>query len=79
MWKRLAEFGFRVKQGKSFEAVGAVTAMNSLNQVRNQYLQTVSGYNWAQFELYTALGQPSSDALAQAVHVKVTVPVVPPA
>jgi hypothetical protein len=52
--------------------------MNSLNQARNQYLRTVIGYDRAQFELYTALGQPSSDALAQAVRESVQVPVVPP-
>jgi hypothetical protein len=49
MWMRLAESGSGLKQGKSFDAVGAVTAMNSLNQARNTYLRTVIGYNRGTF------------------------------
>jgi hypothetical protein len=77
MWKRLAESGSGLKQGKSFEAVGAVTAMNSLNQARNTYLRTVTGYN-----------RPSSNCTqpwashplmhSQAQRLSVKVPVVPP-
>jgi hypothetical protein len=52
--------------------------MSSLNRAHNTYLRKAIGYNRDQFELYTALGQPASDALAQVKRMSVEVPVVPP-
>ncbi len=38
-----------------------------LNTARREYLDAITDYNRAQFELYVALGQPPADALARPV------------
>ncbi len=49
------------KQGLPIEVLQAI---QSLETTRRLYLDTVIDYNQAQFSLYTALGQPPSEALA---------------
>lgn len=48
------------KQGLPIEVLQAI---QSLETTRRLYLETVIDYNQAQFRLYTALGQPPSEAL----------------
>ena len=38
-----------------------------LGRARLNYLQAISDYNRAQFELYVALGQPPADCLARPI------------
>jgi outer membrane protein TolC len=54
-------------------------AEQALEQARLQYLDAVIGYNRAQFRLYTALGQPSLEALPKATCLPLSLPVLPPA
>lgn len=42
-------------------------SLRLLGQARSEYLQTISSYNRAQFNLYVALGQPPADVLARPV------------
>ncbi len=50
------------KQGLPIEVLQAI---QSLETTRRLYLDTVIDYNQAQFRLYTALGQPPSEAIAR--------------
>jgi len=65
----------RGKQGLPIEALQAI---QSLALARNEYLGAVIEYDEAQFQLYTALGQPPSEAAPQAT-LPLSTPVVPPA
>lgn len=48
-----------------------------LARARMQYLDAVTEYNRAQFELYVALGQPPADSLARPVPVNLVQPPTP--
>jgi outer membrane protein TolC len=52
-----------------------------LGQARMNYLQAITGYNRAQFELYVALGQPPADWLARPIPATLVPPaaLAPPA
>jgi hypothetical protein len=78
MWRRLSEstFGLATPTGK-YDPLGPLLAEQALDQARGLYLSEVIEYNKAQFRLYTALGQPSMEALCQATPIGVEVPVVP--
>jgi outer membrane protein TolC len=52
-------------------------ALQTLAQARNQYLSAVIEYNRAQFQLFTAMGRPSAEALPKACATPVAVPTVP--
>jgi outer membrane protein TolC len=54
-----------------------LVALQTLAQARTQYLQTVISYNEAQFRLYTALGNPSLEAIPQGVPLPTELPVLP--
>jgi outer membrane protein TolC len=45
-----------------------------LGRARLNYLQAISDYNRAQFELYVALGQPPADVLARAIPASLVPP-----
>jgi outer membrane protein TolC len=55
------------KQGLPIEVLQAI---QSLETTRRLYLDTVIDYNQAQFRLYTALGQPPSEAISKTRKVK---------
>ncbi|MFL5242717.1 MAG: TolC family protein [Gemmataceae bacterium] len=77
-WRRLraASFGMASKQ-KLYEALEPLIAEQALAQARAQYLEGIIEYNRAQFRLFTAMGQPSLEALPKAVAEKVRVPALP--
>jgi len=77
-WRRLraASFGMAGKQ-KLYEALEPLIAEQALAQARTQYLDGIIEYNRAQFRLFTAMGQPSIEALPKAVAEKVKVPALP--
>lgn len=76
MWRRLSESAFGMVGGK-YDPIQPLIAEQQLNQARVAYLQTVLDYNRAQFELYTALGQPSIEALDKAAAVPTALSTVP--
>ena len=45
--------------------IEAVNSLRLLTRARLEYLESIVGYNRAQFELYVALGQPPADSLAR--------------
>jgi outer membrane protein TolC len=63
---------------KELESLEPLLAIQLLAQARGQYLNAVMDYNRAQFRLYTAVGQPSLEALGKACRQPVEVPVTPP-
>jgi outer membrane protein TolC len=62
---------------KLLDTLRPVIALQELAQARFQYLAAVVEYNRAQFQLHTAMGRPSMDALPKATAQPVQVPVVP--
>lgn len=50
--------------------IEVLQAIQSLETTRRLYLDTVIDYNQAQFRLYTALGQPPSEAISKTQKVK---------
>jgi outer membrane protein TolC len=61
-----------------FSTLESVIAIQTMAQARVQYLNAVIDYNRAQFQLFTAMGRPSMEALPNATPTPVEVPVVPP-
>jgi len=59
------------------ETLETLIAEQAVDQARTKYLQVVIDYNKAQFQLYTALGQPPLEALPRAVPIKLPIPVLP--
>jgi len=59
------------------DSLEPVIAVQTLAQARDQYLNAVIDYNRAQFQLFTAMGRPSLEALPKATVTPVEVPVVP--
>ena len=62
---------------KGLDTLQPVLALGTLAQARMQYLNAVIEYNRAQFQLYTAMGRPSAEALPKAVPQPVAVPTAP--
>ena len=62
---------------KELDTLEPLLALQELAQARIQYLNAVIDYNVAQFQLYTAMGRPSADALPKACAAPVSVPTVP--
>lgn len=56
----------RVKNGRGLP-LELLYSLQILNRARYEYLQSVIGYNRAQFQLWVALGRPPADALARPV------------
>jgi outer membrane protein TolC len=71
-----AAYGILTKEAL-LDTLEPLIAEQTLAQARSLYLTQVIEYNKAQFQLYAALGQPPSDALAHAAAVPVEVPVAP--
>lgn len=59
------------KQGLPIEVLQAI---QSLDTTRRLYLDTVIDYNQAQFRLYTALGQPPSEAISKTRKARKSLP-----
>jgi outer membrane protein TolC len=77
-FRKLDELAFGTRGAKKeLNTVEPLLAIQSLAQARTQYLSAVIDYNRAQFQLYTAMGRPSMEALAKAAPAPVEVPVVP--
>jgi outer membrane protein TolC len=51
---------------RRYDPLEGLTAEQSLNDIRNRYLDTLIGYNQAQFRLYTAIGQPPLQAIPRS-------------
>ncbi len=62
---------------KELNTVEPLLAIQALAQARVQYLGAVTDYNRAQFQLFTAMGRPSLDALPKATPTPVEIPVAP--
>jgi outer membrane protein TolC len=62
---------------KELETLEPLIAIQTLAIARTQYLNAVIDYNRAQFQLFTAMGRPSMEALPKASPMPVNVPVVP--
>jgi outer membrane protein TolC len=62
---------------KELESVEPILAIQQLAQARYQYLAAVMDYNRAQFQLYTAIGQPSLEAVGKIRPQPVEVPPTP--
>lgn len=79
-WRKLeaSSFGLATPQ-RLYDPLEPLLALQALAVTRNQYLNQVIEYNRAQFQLYTALGQPPEDGLAQLVAEPLAVPVIPAA
>jgi outer membrane protein TolC len=58
--------------------IEAVNSLRLLLRARLEYLESIVGYNRAQFALYVALGQPPADALARVEPGTPTQPRLPP-
>jgi len=78
-WRRLYEAtrGTIGVRGATYDPIEALIAEQTLAQVRTQYLTQLIEYNKAQFRLYTALGQPPVEALANITTISVQVPALP--
>lgn len=61
----------------ALDTLEPLIALQQLAQSSYQYLAAVVEYNRAQFQLYTAMGRPSMDALPKATAEPVQVPVIP--
>jgi outer membrane protein TolC len=80
MYRKFRDASFAMLGAKAqlqFDALEPLTAVNSLNQARVQYLQQVVEFNRSQFRLYTAIGQPALCGADAAAAQPVSVPVVP--
>jgi outer membrane protein TolC len=69
-WRRLHLGSYNLANPKlkvAFDTLEPLIAVQTLAQVRTQYLNEVVEYNKAQFRLYAALGQPPLHALPKAV------------
>jgi outer membrane protein TolC len=68
----------RALQGRPIELLDS---FRLLSAARQQYLDAISDYNRAQFELYVALGQPPADCLARPIPADLVPPpaAAPPA
>ncbi|HYH67568.1 MAG TPA: TolC family protein, partial [Urbifossiella sp.] len=80
MYRKFRDVSFGVPGPKGqlqFDALEVLTAVQSLNQARVQYLQQVVEFNRQQFRLYTAIGQPATCGLEAAAPQLLDVPVVP--
>jgi outer membrane protein TolC len=79
MYRKLLETQFGILDPKKqYDALEPLIAIQTLNQARVEYLNSVIEFNRAQFRLYTALGQPALCALPDAVSTAVSVPAIPP-
>ena len=77
-WRRLEAASRELLAGnKSVDTLEPLIAVQTLAQARAQYLSEVIEYNRAQFRLYTALGQPSAEALPKATSETLKVPALP--
>ena len=78
-WKRLygGSFGMNTRE-RRYDPLEPLIAEQQVAVVRSQYVHEVIEYNKSQFRLYTALGQPPSEALPGATALPLTVPVEPP-
>jgi outer membrane protein TolC len=63
---------------RELDSLEPLLAIQLLAQARYQYLAAIIDYNRAQFQLYTAVGQPSLEALRKACIVPVDSPLPPP-
>jgi outer membrane protein TolC len=80
MYRKFRDTSFGMVGAKGlFDALEPLTAVQSLNQARVQYLQQVVEFNRAQFRLYAAVGQPAVLGLDKAEERPVDVPPIPPA
>jgi hypothetical protein len=82
MYRKFRNASFAMVGAKGqlqFDALETLTAVQALNQARQQYLQQVIEFNRSQFRLYAALGQPPMCAMETATPQAVSLPVVPPA
>ena len=78
MYRKLVDTSFGVVGPQSkFDALEPLTAIQAHAQARTLYLNAVIEYNRAQFQLYTALGQPPETALPTATPIPVEIPVLP--
>ncbi|MBV9121746.1 MAG: TolC family protein, partial [Planctomycetes bacterium] len=78
MWARLQRLVFGMAgPARQWDPLEALLAEQALNQARQQYVNEVVNYNKAQFQLYTAMGQPPLEALPRAVCVPVPFPAAP--
>ncbi len=78
LYRKLLDTSFGMVDRRQYDALEPLLAIQALNQARVRYLEEVIEYNRAQFQLYTAIGQPPAAALAAACPVPVDVPVLPP-
>jgi len=78
VFRKLDELSFgTLGPKKTLDTVEPLLALQALAQARVQYLNAVIDYNRAQFQLFTAMGRPSDEALPKATAAPVPVPVVP--
>jgi outer membrane protein TolC len=78
-FRRLEVISFGITgPNKLLDTLEPVLAIQLLGQARYQYLAAIIDYNRAQFQLYTAVGQPSLEALRKACVVPVESPLPPP-
>jgi outer membrane protein TolC len=78
MYQKFRALSFAMVGPKNqFAALEPLTAVQTLNEARIRYLQTVIEFNRSQFRLHTAMGQPSLTALDTATPQPVNVPVIP--
>jgi outer membrane protein TolC len=54
-------------RGREGLPIEVLDSLRLLSRSRMEYLEAISDYNRAQFELYVALGQPPADALSRPV------------
>ncbi len=62
---------------KELDTLEPLLAIQYLAQARTQYLNAVIEYNRAQFQLFTAMGRPSIEALKQCTKTPLAVPTAP--
>lgn len=77
-WRKLeaSSFGLATPQ-RLYDPLEPLLALQAIATTRNQYLNQVIEYNRAQFQLYTALGQPPEEAIQGLATENLKVPVVP--
>ncbi len=74
LWERMEATQFEMigpKNRVEFDSIPPVLALQTLQQARERYLNAVIDYNRAQFQLYTAMGQPALEALPKATAIPV--------
>lgn len=78
MYRKLLDTSFgMIGPRPQYDPLEPLLAIQALNQARLQYLAEVVEFNRSQFRLYTAVGQPSIDALPTLAVSPLAVPVVP--